>query len=325
MNKRLIAISTGDWHIHNWNQFNKGGRRLKVNIQMVKDFFILSHTKKVPILFTGDLFHTPNGLSNKLFDLITAVFTECFEKYPDAMFYAISGNHDLSEVNSKEHRSPSYIVSLSRMFPRFRCWDFQSSSPKSLKPIVLYGVPYIDHNIGFEKILDEFPYWDDTKRILLIHTNLYGAVDPNGYEAETENIPRNMSKFFKKFDLVLSGHIHQNKEVADGIVMVGAPCQQRKSDMGCEMGYLEIYDDLDIKFVKTNYPEFREYPAGEDIPDDFHYWLPKVEKTKKQKSETKEFSTDLTRKEIVNRYLQAKGIDSNIKRKALVNLLNSVE
>jgi len=320
---KLIGIATGDFHLNNWKQFNPKGKRLKQNLDMVRDFIILSNDRKVPIWFTGDFLHTPDFISNKLLDAITETLQGLFEKYPNAKMYAITGNHDQSESNTLTTPSPSYIKSLSRVIPNIICIDYKSVLTKG---VMLHGIPYLDHNRGFEEAIKNNWLEPGLKHILMIHTNLYGATDPSGYEVSSvENIPRNMGKFFKDFDMVLSGHIHKTKELwPNKVYMVGSPCQQRKSDMGCKMCYLEIYEDLKVKTVETNYPEFRYYD-GDKPPDDFNYWMPKPKKKENKIEVIKTFNNTLSRRDIVDSYFDVKGIDSNIKKKFLMDLLNSVE
>ena len=218
------------------------------------------------------------------------------------------------------------FIGTCRSFPNlFKSVEFTDYVDGDLH---IMGIPYITHNIGIGAIVEEMKglLLPTKKNILLIHCDLWGAKDPNGREVNTvENIPRNLGKFFKGFDLVLSGHIHKHEKLWENVYMVGAPYQQRKSDMGCKMGYLLIYDDLTIEFINYNAPEFKTYNKGEGKPDDFHYWIP-VEKPKKREKENgKEFSTTLDKELLAKMYLKAKGIDNISKTRALINILQKTD
>jgi len=324
--KKLIAIAISDLHLYDWPQFNEDDKRMKVANNFLIQVTSLSEINNIPILFPGDLYHTPKGIDNKTYNFYNPLFRKLDEENK-VHIYGISGNHDLSERNTKEHRSPSLFLGACKAFSNlFKSVEF---SRIEINRINIIGIPYIFHNIGFAELVEEAKEYirEGFPNILLIHCDLWGAKDPSGHEVNTvENIPRNLGKFFKGFDLVLAGHIHQYAELWDKkVYMVGAPYQQRKSDMGYKAGYLLIYDDLSIEFVKSNTPEFKTYFREEGHLDTFDYWIPIDKIKKRDKLEEKKFSSAMSKKSLAKQYLRAKGIDNPSKAKALIDILNKTD
>lgn len=331
MGRKLIALSTSDWHLNNWKQFNENGRRLSVADDFLFHIMGISHKEKIPVLFSGDMFHTPEALSNAMIDHYTAVFEKIKESYPRARLYGISGNHDEGESIVKGKTAKTYVQSFSRAFPGLiNCLDFSYTAiPEN---IGVYGIPYLRHNKGFDeeiKLLNQKVKEDSyDSNILLIHTNLYGAKDPNGYEIdEVPGIPRNMGKFFRAFDLVLAGHIHKHDVLwKRRVYMVGSPYQQRTSDSGTPMGYLNIYDDMSVEFVRYSAPEFKFYNEGEEKPNDFDFFIEiKKQVSFKQTSEGVTFSNTRDKKALVEQYFKVKGIENARRLNLLIDLLNKAE
>lgn len=330
--RQLIALASGDWHLYNWNNFNKGGRRLNTSAYFISHILSEAEEHEIPILFTGDFGHTPDGITTKTFEFFSDVFRHSEDNF-DTKIMGISGNHDLSEVNTLDKPSPSIWSAMCNCFPKL----LQDISLKKDRipgiDVMVYGIPYLTHNKGMadyiEKITPELDNYSDRggRNILLIHSDIWGARDPSGREiGTTENIPRNLDKFFRSFDLVLAGHIHMYSELWDGkVFMVGAPYQQRKSDMGCKMGYLEIYNDLTVKFIEYDGPVFREYHEGESHEDDGNYWI-KIPKPKlKDKDDTIKFTPKMNRGSMARKYIKKKGIKNKHKRDALIEILNRID
>ena len=63
---RTIALSSSDWHLHDWKQHNEQWERIFVSDQFLLELIQRSDEEGIPILFSGDMFHTPQGLSNSL-------------------------------------------------------------------------------------------------------------------------------------------------------------------------------------------------------------------------------------------------------------------
>lgn len=327
---RPIALITSDWHIHDWKQFNKDDVRIDDNKLLIADMFLKAEELKLPIFFAGDLTHTPQALSVKTLDTYMEFFGLATAiKYK---LYGIPGNHDIYGTSYVNKPIFSTFNSFCRAFPsQLNNISFKAVALNDPQLIVC-GIPYITYNADFEKAVDRARHVTEQvaktrtsvfKKILLIHTDLHGALDPDGREVGTvENIPQNLGKFFKGFDKVFAGHIHKFGALwGDKVYMVGAPNQQRKSDSGCDMGYLLLYDDGTVKQVKTEYPEFRYYKEGDEI-DDYHYWT-KVEESKvERKKKTVGFSPTKDRSSLAKAYMKNEGVKSKRRLTELIDVLN---
>ena len=320
MKKKPIFIVFSDLHLHVYNQFNSDYRRTNVGFDIVERLL----KKNVPLLFCGDLFHEDQYISNYLLQLTILKLLEFSEKYGTPI-YGISGNHDMSEQSGIHNLSPSFFRTLSLVIPNINHIDYQAVS---LNGVGVFGIPYFSYNMGIDKQIARFKkdpiYKKHKKRILLIHTDLYGARDTDGRKINSvENIDPNMEKYFKGFDLIFSGHIHKPQRITKKIIMVGAPNQQRKSDMGGKFGYWEVYEDLSYKFVRMKNPEYRFYIPSKDDIDGYHYWIPLEEKEDPQLAiEEKRFYSTLNREKLAKRYCKTKGIKSKKKIQALKRMLN---
>lgn len=332
---KIIALSSSDWHLHFWKQFNKNGARIEVAKQFIVDLFIKAEELKVPILFPGDLWHTPAGLSTKTFFIFSQLFNEIRKQFPNIKVIGIPGNHDQVEHSKIGYVSPNLFTAWCNCFPEI----FIDVSFKFVeyKDFIVFGIPYISHNIGFDKFVkgklreevlrlgDKNP---EKLKILLIHSDLPAAIDPSGREiAQVESIPRNLGRFFKDWDFVLAGHIHKPQIMwANNIIMMGSPYQQRRSDSGCDMGYWYLYGDGTHKFVKYNAPEFKYYNEGEGHEDTEDFWIPIPKEIKLEgKKKTKKFNPKMDKTKMAKKYVRAKGIKDETKLNALINILNKVE
>lgn len=316
MGKQLIALAVSDIHFHDWKQFNENGDRTQVTIDILAELFCRSDEEDIPILFSGDLFHTPKGLTTKTLTKFTTTMDLVRSNFRNSLMIGITGNHDGSTGSSLWEAMckafPKQLVNIDNNFVHLK------------NKAKVYGLPYRRRNVDLVnliKIISKKP----GKKILLLHTELYGAPDPSGYEAIPQNFSRESLALFKDFDLVLAGHVHKHTQVMDNVYMVGAPNQQRKSDAGTSMGYLEIYDDYSVEFIPIKSPGFRTFNEGQEHEDTDDYWvkIPKPKKLKKQ-SEA-EFSPNMDKTEMAKRYVKEIGVKNPKRVRALINILNDAE
>lgn len=316
---KLIARAFSDLHIHDYAQFNKDDKRIKYKFQIIREIL----EGEVPLLFSGDFFHEDQHISNKVFDYCSKELPEIFSG--NNKLIGISGNHEMNETNQLGQMSPSLFRSICNFVPNMYCIDFRQLWLN--KDTVVFGLPYINYNVKIEESLEIFyllpEYREAKNKILLIHTDLHGARDTDGRKiGSVENISLDMDKFFG-FDLVLSGHIHKPQRITKKVIMLGAPDQQRKSDMGGKFGYWDIYSDMSYKFRKLKYPEFKTYDPAKDEIDDYHYWIPiNSEKEDDLLYEERKFTNNTSRKLLAKRYCKEKGIKDKNKIKALKEVLN---
>lgn len=312
---KIIALASGDWHFHDWKQFNETQERTQVTINFIFDLFTRAEKLKVPIWFTGDLFHTPKGLTTRTICTFNSMMNK-FDSQFNIDVEGISGNHDID-------KGLSLFQAAADAFPDiFKCID---NDFIDYEGFTLYGIPFLRRNIGLVDKIETMSLRISGKKVLLLHTELYGAPDPSGYEPTPQNLPRNLNALFKDFDLVLAGHIHKYAKVGKNIHMVGAPNQQRKSDTGCEMGYLEIYDDLSVKQVFYDAPGFRYYKEGEEHEDTNDFWIEIPKPKKIQKQSEAEFRPNMNKIIMAKRYAKETGVKSPKKINALINVLSQTD
>ena len=319
MSKKHIANVFSDIHVHDYNQYNPEDRRLKLKFSILKD---LAKDCK-PLLFCGDFFHEDQHISNKVLDYTSRELPKIFEA---VNLYGISGNHEMNELNKINTQSPSLFRSICNLVQGMYCIDFSWFGIS--KDIVVFGIPYINYNTGFKEVIEKFssmPAYNNYKhKILLIHSDLHGARDTDGRKiGSVENIDIDIDRFFGLFDLVFSGHIHKPQKITKKVIMVGAPDQQRKSDMGGKFGYWKLYSDMSYEFQELNYPQFKVYDPAKDETDDFHYWVPiNSEKEEDLLYEEKKFTNNISRGLLAKRYCKEKGVKDKRKINALKDILN---
>jgi DNA repair exonuclease SbcCD nuclease subunit len=327
-----LAIITGDWHIHKWKQFNQNNRRLKSNLDLFRLLGSKAKELDVPIIFTGDLFENAKQLHNSVITQSIKTYKKEIES-KGVKFFAISGNHDQEEQNTINHHSSSYLEAFDEAFQSFKFLDKCIGYNKRLE---IHGIPYLTGNVGFKELVRKIRKIPKTRtiRILVIHTDLHGALSTDGRETgTTENIPKDLGKFFKGFDLVVSGHIHKPQIIVPNhVYMIGAPQQQNRGDKNCQMGYWILYDNLKMKFIPTYYPMFIEISEDEynqlstedkNSMSNYYIPIPKEEIAKDVQGFTS-FSSNKGRTKIVKRWAKATGETDKLKLKTLKTILNKV-
>ena len=311
--KKLIALVFSDLHLHEWNEFNKDNIRVSQGLEVITRLQARAKIRKVPILFPGDLIHNPKYISNGLLSEILPFFAKL-----EVDIYGIDGNHDQCEQNTLDHISPSYFETFSEVFNKMHSVNFKSIETVDF---VIHGIPYLTHNIGFEKAVSLIALHKTKPNILMIHTDLHNAQDTNGRQVGTvTNIPQNMDKFFKKFTLVLAGHIHKPQKLCSNVIMVGAPQQQRRTDRGAELGYWNIYSDGSFKFCPLKgFPVFK---IGKDDGFNFCDEL-KVKKKDKDGPKPIVFDSSNSRTKLTKNYCKHVGVKEKKKIDALNKYLSN--
>lgn len=332
MGKRIIAIAASDFHIHNFNAFNENDSRLKWAIKAATHIFRVCKKNKVPLLFAGDLFHTPKDVTNKVHGEIHKFFKKTFEKN-SVSFIAIDGNHDMSEKNTLTHIATSHLEAFEGHNNFIRLYNSYTDLSGGF---VVYGIPYYEYESHLIQKIKEANKLrkrnlTKSKNILMLHGNAPGAVNPQGHEIEESKLPL---KILKDWDLVLMGHIHKPQKIAKNIFMLGSDIHQTRADEGCEMGYWEVYSDLGMKFISMNnlFPEFitlnkeklKHYEAtkNKSVPD---YIITENDDDVENGDDTIEnnFSAKRGRRKLAKAYCKEKGITSNKKIKALIKALEN--
>ena len=264
MKKKVLFITASDIHFADWGQFNKDGRRITAHLNVWAKLEALCTFYDCALLFPGDLFHNPKHLSNRLLNKVLPTLI----KTP-IMVIGIDGNHDQDGISTPTKQPHGYMGLMEKISLGWNCINFSSIN---MGNITIWGIPYLTHNIGFTDYVDNMDIDPNRENILIIHTDLPGAVDPSGREVATaEGLTKQYSKLFSKFNLVLAGHIHKPQKLASNVIMVGAPQQQSRGDRKCDFGYWKIYEDLSIEFFALDTPKFKTALSDEET-DEFNYW-----------------------------------------------------
>lgn len=304
--KEVLFVAFSDIHLHDWPQYSVGKNRLHDGGLILSRVNHLCNKYGVSALCMGDLIHNPTAIDNRLLNLTYDWFNDFKER-----IYCISGNHDQCEKNTWDNYSINYLTYFSKVHKHIISMDHKRDRVRNID---LYGIPYM---VDTESFLKSIPKPESKRSILMIHQNLPGAKEPNGYEVES-GMPRELYKKFKGFGLVLSGHVHKPQRIFSNTYMLGATNQQRISDMGCKMGCWLIYNDLTMKFVSLGIREFR---MGNDYRvNKGHMHIPEVEKMEEEKV-TGDYNPNNTELDIAKEYLKTKNIKSKAKEKILIKYL----
>lgn len=313
MKPAFIAFS--DIHIENWKRYSTGNSRLYHNRLILSRIHKLSMKYgKIPILFCGDLFDNPKYLTNLVLNKSFRWFRQFFDD--GIKVFCIAGNHDQSEKNVPNNESPNYIDLVSLAYPNFYNFTYGYVIHSGCS---IQGIPYQTDNQGFDEAIEKAitKRVAGVKNILLIHRDIPGARDTNGRTIGDDSEFLKLNKYFRKFDLVLCGHIHKPQKIRSNVLMLGATHQQRVSDAGTKMGCWKIYPDMTWKFVPLGIPEFTFDEANKEG----NFFIEKPVEIKDLPESVKVFNTNDPVK-LAKAYMKAKGLKSKAKRKLLIEYLN---
>ena len=314
--RKVIAIAFSDLHLNMWSKFNHDNHRTLNGFDVIYRIANICHHKRCPALFCGDLLHKPENIEHGLYRILINEFHRLDIDYPNFRCFAITGNHDTELVNHIEKPVSSWVSEFSKQFNWLVCVDcleFQLGRFRVL------GIPYVDHNVGLNTFIKNRK--DD---ILMLHTDYPGAKDTDGRPIDSvENLNINLLKPFK---LVLCGHIHKSQRLGKKVYMVGAPQQQRRTDRNCKMGYLEIYNDLSVKFrYWDDYPKFIDVYDESEIKDDGNYYTVIPKPTSKVLESEHKITKQLTKRQLARRYMKQKGDKNKGRLKLLTHVLTKGE
>src|SRR5665647_2501733 len=118
------ALIFSDLHVHNYKNFNEDGRRLKNGIAFLDYIFKLANANGIKlILMPGDLFNNMQIMATKAVNAVAVCLKTNFYLYPDIELIAVSGNHDMAEVNLIDKPAESALEYLQAIFPQFCLFD----------------------------------------------------------------------------------------------------------------------------------------------------------------------------------------------------------
>lgn len=318
---KYLALLFSDLHLYIWPKFNKDNYRTKYYLSVLDKLFKKASRLNIPILFSGDLCHTPEGLSNTLLSMLLPFLLDLFNKYPNVHFYAISGNHDFEEVNSYYKRSPSYINTFANSIENFHIIDFDQHE---FKKFAIFGIPYINFNEDYMDIIEKFKPIPGKCNILMNHNDYSKQQDVNGIIiGRGENISE---EGFGKFDIVASGHVHKAEHLRNNIYSIGSPYQTRLTDLGGKFGYWLLTDNFKMKFktIKGS-PVYRLYKDPSEITNSFDCWIkqPREDEEIEKIAESAVDAED--RVQVLNYYFKMSGTKAKSKKLFLRNLIAQID
>ena len=325
----VIAVAFSDLHLTLWAKFNKDYKRTQDSFRVL--FKIIAECEKydVPALFCGDFFHKPESLDQELALMMKDFLDKVYRKHPKFKMFCIEGNHDLKLVNNLIVDTKSKVTTRGWLSVFENDHPITVLSPSTPPALIglnhkVYGLPYIDHNIGLNKYLKTLRLDGDFKNILLLHTDYPGAKDTDGRAVDSaENINLNM---LNRFDLVLCGHIHKPQRLSKKVYMLGAPIQQRRTDKDCKMGYWLLKEDLSMEFKELkDFPKFIDVESEDEVKDDGNYYTIIPQKASEKINTTHKITKTLSKKKLAKRYLKEKGIKDKSKEDLLINILKKAE
>ena len=315
---KVISVVFSDLHLNLWSKFNEDHKRTKNAFLLLEQIKDICLKYECPALFAGDFFHKPEYIDTTLLNLMV----DAFKGLKGMQIYGISGNHDMNKANTLEKPSPSLYEALCKIYPEV----FKSLSLKPLKigSVNIYGINYLDHNIGLDKAISSIKLEEGHKHILLLHTDFPGAKDTD--DTEVGSVENLNTFLLNNFSLVLLGHIHKPQRLGKKIYMIGAPFQQRRTDRNCKMGYWLLYSDLSLEFVElTSFPKFIDVTSQDKVKEDGNYYTVINHGVSNLTVNPKPISTGLSFRKIVRRYLEAISIKDKEKKNLLITTLKKIE
>lgn len=320
---RVIGIAFSDLHFQNWKQFNDNRERMETTFSIIERIAKAAVKHNCPILFPGDLVDHPKYVENVL---LAYVGRACWElEMLRLKVIGINGNHDLPKINTFKNPVEGYLHHFSKMGAPFICVDFKHYDTPFYR---VHGIPYINGNVDFiDALKDRIKNLSEKGNILMIHRDLAGAQEPDGriIDKDPEG-DKKIKKLFKKFDLVISGHIHKPQKIrrlGKNVYMLGSTNHQRRTDADCKMGYWKIYEDYSMEFFDLKMPQFKYLQHDEEAPNDRDYFirLPKKEQQKASGEYSHTFRVADKRDKLAKKYLKAKGIKSKRKFNTLMKYI----
>jgi len=219
MEKILIF---GDIHIHSHKSYNFF---TLLSFQILD--YIKFYCKKEGIenvVFLGDLFE--NRMIIKTEDAVeTKKKFYSFKNEENLKLYAVVGNHD------SVYESDISVNSVSLYQEYFNEFSHKENFYK-LKKLSNDFVDFYILNYSPKKTIKKTKLNENKLNILFTHNDIYGSPLQNGtYLKQGLDID-----FFKSFNLVFNGHIHNRAEFAN-VIQVGSPYKYAINELNTESGF----------------------------------------------------------------------------------------
>jgi DNA repair exonuclease SbcCD nuclease subunit len=277
------AIIFSDLHVHQYRQFNEGGRRLKNCIAFLDYIFKLAHTNEIEwILMPGDLFNNMQIMATKAVNAVATCLKLNFKEYPEITMVAISGNHDYADKNLIDAPGESALEHLSILFENFFLFKNPDDVISIGGDVLIQGIPYYEYpehfRIALNKVIEYKTNSGMKTSILLMHQTVASGL-PIEDDIEATDL------LFDSFDFVFNGHIHLGQQVTDKFINVGSPMHRDAGDVGKKKGFwiVDLEDPqatISFKDITDKFPQFLYKTVGESLTEwesqQYVIWQPAV-------------------------------------------------
>lgn len=180
------------------------------------------YTKQIDsVIFLGDSIHRHGHIHTTELNHVGRLLKECADLVSTTV---LIGNHDLV--------SPSLFLSDEHPFHAMKAFAEIVDCPKKIGDFVF--CPYVP-NGRFVEALDRVEGWR-TASAVFAHQEIQG-VSCGNYTSETGD------RWFAKYPLLISGHIHQRQKLGDNVLFVGTPYQTTFGEE--DLKTVSIFDDED--------------------------------------------------------------------------------
>ena len=305
---------TGDWHIHQFQEFSNhitvswsnslkrfiqdtNGREMNSRLFNIlngicdlRDYCVENKIKYV--LNAGDVFHKRGNINVETFNAAYKVI-ESFNDYGISLI-CIAGNHD--QVDASENPSTS-IHTLKKI-----CTIIEEPSVFCTSQFRICCLPYNRNRDLMLGSLDEFAQNEDrSKSILLAHLGVSGAVVGSGMYVMTDEYTLDDLKA-SKWKYVVLGHYHRPQKLLENAFYCGTPVQNSFNDeLPGKDGYngfyvIDLEQENSVEFVPIIQPRFITLNTPADLVD---FWTPdnyyrvKVDSTKIDKIDQEQLSQNI--------------------------------
>jgi len=302
-----LAIVTSDIHIHSYKAYNEGGRRLKHGIAYLDYIFRLADVNGIKyILLPGDLFNNMIIIATSVVREVTKCLKSNFDKFPNILIIAVSGNHDQNTQSLFDSPGESALEYLTVIFPNFILLDKAPHTYFTKNNNTIVGINYYEHSEHFRKVLEEVGKNRMPGKIHLLTHQTIGS----GLPIEDTIDPTD--PLFDPFDFIYNAHIHSCEQVTDRFINIGSPMHRDAGDIGKKKGFwiVDLDDPVEtISFVDitTKFPQFIYKTVGEELEewekDQYIIWQPdNVTDNVTDKESTSKYRTDLSPQVIMQNY-----------------------
>ncbi|MCK9596704.1 metallophosphoesterase family protein [Candidatus Pacearchaeota archaeon] len=242
MSKQLVAVIIGDIHFDLYAKFNKqldNGKNSRAQLLINEVARIFDYAKENNIgniIFLGDIFNSSEVVKTVLFNDVYDLFKN---KPRNIDLHLFPGNHDYFSYFEDSVLHSFYNIP--------GIWLYENFHDCIIGGLKIAFHPYVSDGDSISNISREGD-------VIFIHQSVPGVVVGN-YELIKAKDNIDPEKLFKKFKMIVSGHIH-TKQICQDVIFPGSIAQKDFGDEGIKKYFSVLYDDLSIEYIPTQHPEF---------------------------------------------------------------------